>query len=823
MEEILFPENVLKVDIKNEMESAYIDYAMSVIVGRALPDVRDGLKPVHRRVLYAMHELGVMHNKPYKKSARIVGDVIGKYHPHGDTAVYDTIVRMVQDFSLRYPLVDGQGNFGSVDGDSAAAMRYTEVRLQRIADELLRDIDKETVEFGPNYDESLKEPKVLPARIPNLLINGSSGIAVGMATNIPPHNLGEIVDALVTLIENPNATVSDLMEHVKGPDFPTAGIICGRQGIYDAYTTGRGRIKVRARAVIEEGKNGKNTIFVTELPYQVNKARLLEKIVELVKEKRIEGISDLRDESDRDGMRVVIELKKGESAETILNQLFKFTPMESTFGIINLALVNNSPQVLPLADMLNHFLEHRREIIVARTRFDLGHALKRAHILEGLKKAIENLDAVIELIRSSATGREAKDGLITQFDFSDEQAQAILEMRLQRLTGLETEKLIKEYEEVLALIADLRDILGSTARIKGIIREELSEIRALYSNERRSVIVDAEDAIDIEDLIPDEEVVITLTNEGYIKRTPSNVYRIQHRGGKGKIGLDIKDGDYVKDIFVCSNHDYLMIFSDRGQVYWLKAYQVPEMARNARGKAIVNFVEFEKDEKISTVFPVREFTDDQFLLFATRNGLVKKTVLSAYSNIRKKGVQAIILDPDDQLIKVMVTEGNSSIMIATRFGASIQFTEDDVRSTGRVTRGVRGINLDTTDYVVCADIVSNASYVLTITDLGYGKRTETSDYRLQTRGGKGTLTIKTTRKNGLVMGVVQVCDEDEVMLLSKSGKIIRLRADAIRIIGRNTQGVRLVDLSDDDRLIGVAITQASEEETTDEAGGALIE
>ncbi|MBB5021168.1 DNA gyrase subunit A [Desulfurispira natronophila] len=814
-EETLFPEDIQVVDIRREMESAYIDYAMSVIVGRALPDVRDGLKPVHRRVLFAMHELGLANNKSYKKSARVVGDVIGKYHPHGDSAVYDTIVRMEQDFSLRYPLVDGQGNFGSVDGDSAAAMRYTEVRLEKISDEMLKDLEKNTVPFQGNYDDTIFEPRLLPARIPNLLINGSSGIAVGMATNIPPHNLGEVVDGLLHLLQNPEADLMELMQFIKGPDFPTAAFISGKQGILDAYRTGRGRIKIRARAEIEAGRGGRETIIVSEIPYQVNKSKLLEKIAELVKEKRIEGIADLRDESDRDGMRIVIEIKKGEHAESILNRLYKFTAMETTFGIINLALVDNSPQVLPLKNILELFIEHRREIIIARTKFDLAGAIKKAHILEGLKRAIENLDEVIERIRASASGKEAKVDLIERFHFSEEQAQAILDMRLQRLTGLEIEKIVRDYEEVLAVIEDLQDILSSDARVVGIIRDELLEVREKYADPRRSQIVDDLSEIDMEDLIPDLPTVITLTNDGYVKRTPADTYKSQHRGGKGKIGLDIKDGDFVRDIFVCNTHEYLMIFTDRGRVYWIKAYAIPEQARSSRGKAIVNFVELEKDEKISTVFPVREFSDDKFLLFITKNGVAKKTALSEYANIRKKGVNAIKLDDDDELIQVMYTAGNNTIMVTTRFGSCIHFEEEQIRTVSRVSRGVRGISLMNNDYVVSAQTISHEhepSYMLTITDLGYGKRTAIEEYRLQSRGGKGNLTIKTTTKNGLVVRALQTCDGDEILLLSREGKIIRLAAEHIRITSRNTQGVKLVDLSKDDRIISVAIAKTEDEE-----------
>lgn len=815
----LHPLSAESADIKTAMQGAYLNYAMSVIVSRALPDVRDGLKPVHRRVLYAMHELGVVHNKPFKKSARIVGDVIGKYHPHGDSAVYDTIVRLAQDFSMRHPLVDGQGNFGSIDGDSAAAMRYTEVRLHRISDEMLRDIDKETVDYGDNYDSTLKEPLVLPTRVPNLLVNGSSGIAVGMATNIPPHNLGEVCDALLHQLEHPDAELSELMKYIKGPDFPTAGIICGKAGILDAYATGRGRIRIRARTEVEEMRGGRQSIIISELPYQVNKARLIEKIAELVKEKRVEGITDLRDESDRNGMRVVIELRKGEFTETILNKLFKFTAMESTFGIINLALVDGRPQELSLPRIIELFIDHRRDVINARTRYELQGALRKAHLLEGLKIAIENLDAVIELIRGSDSGRVAKDQLMQRYELSEEQSQAILDMRLQKLTGLEREKLIRDYEETMALIADLRDILSNEERVRQIIADETRQVRENYANPRRTVIVDSVDEINMEDLIVEEDTVVTITKQGYIKRTPANSYKSQHRGGKGKVGLEIKDGDFVSDIFVCSTHDFLMFFTDRGRVYWLKAWDLPEQGRSSRGKAIVNFVQLEPDEHISTVFPVRDFSAEQYLTFVTRNGLVKKTPLQDYGNIRTKGVNAISLDPDDQLMKVMMTQGEQNLIVATRSGYAIHFSETDVRPTGRTTRGVKAIALAATDFVVSAEVMTDVNHVLTVTDKGYGKRTEHSEYRLQSRGGKGIYTIKTTSKNGLVTRLLQVSDEDEVLLLTSSGKIIRIKSSDIRITGRSTQGVRLVDLAHDDRLIGVALATSDtdeEEEDTQE-------
>lgn len=641
-----------------------------------------------------------------------------------------------------------------------------------------------------------------------------------MATNIPPHNLGEVVDGLLLLLDKPEADIAEIMQLIKGPDFPTAGFITGKQGIIDAYRTGRGRIRMRARAQIETSKSGRETIIVTEIPYQVNKSRLLEKIVELVKEKRIEGIADLRDESDREGMRIVVEIKRGEHAESILNRLYKFTPMEGTFGVINLALVNNSPRVLNLKEILEYFIEHRREIVIARIKFELANAIKKAHILEGLKVAIENLDEVIERIRASATGKEAKEDLIARFQFSDEQAQAILDMRLQRLTGLEIEKIIRDYEEVLALIDDLQDILANDSRVIDIIRTELHEIREKYADPRRTIIIDDHEEIDLEDLIADEPTVITLTNDGYVKRTPADTYKSQHRGGKGKVGLDIKEGDFVTDIFVCSTHEYLMIFTDRGRVYWIKAYNIPEQGRNSRGKAIVNFVDLEKDEKISTVFPVREFSEDKFLLFITKNGIAKKTPLSEYANIRKKGVNAINLDDDDELIQVMHTNGSNSVMVTTRFGASIHFEEQEVRAVGRVSRGVKGITLVNNDYVVSAETISkdiDPSYILTVTDLGYGKRTITDEYRLQSRGGKGNLTIKTTTKNGLVVRGLQVVDGDEILLLSKEGKIIRLDSKHIRITGRNTQGVKLVDLSRDDRIISVAVAKTDDEEEAQQA------
>lgn len=797
-------EKKVLVSIEDEMRSSYLDYAMSVIVGRALPDVRDGLKPVHRRVLFAMHEMGVSWNRSYKKSARIVGDVIGKYHPHGDVAVYDTAVRLAQDFSMRYPLIDGQGNFGSVDGDPPAAMRYTEIRMDKIASEMLADIDKETVDFAPNYDGSMEEPVVLPAKIPNLLINGSAGIAVGMATNIPPHNLGEIVDGLIMCIENPDTTVEGLIEVIKGPDFPTAGFIHGLGGIRDAYRTGRGIIQMRARALIETNqRTERESIIITEIPYQVNKARLIETIAGLVRDKKIEGISEIRDESDREGMRIVIEVKRGEQSPIILNQLYKHTQMQSSFGIIMLALVNNQPRVLNLREMLRYFIEHRREIVVRRSQYELRKAEERAHILEGLKIALANLDEIINLIKRSRTPDEAKVALIARFTLSTVQAQAILDMRLQRLTGLEREKLEEEYRQLIEQMAYLNSVLASEALVMKIIKDELIEIKDAYSDMRRTEIVPETREIDIEDLIVEEDMVITISHTGYIKRNPVTIYRSQKRGGKGKIGMETKEEDFVEHLFVASTHDYLLFFTDSGKVYSMKVHQIPEAGRLAKGKAIVNLLQLNKDERVTAVLPVKVFSENEYVVMATIKGVIKKTPLNAYGNIRIGGIIGILLDDGDKLGSVRITSGNQEILLSTHNGMSIRFNEDEVRTISRVGRGVKGIDLDDDDFVVGMEIVQDNSTILTVTERGYGKRTDLSEYRMQGRGGKGVYTIKVTQKNGKAMSAIQVTDDDEIMILTTEGMIIRMKTKDISIIGRNTQGVKLINLEDNDIVVGV--------------------
>jgi len=835
--------NMTAVNIEDEMKRSYMDYAMSVIIGRALPDVRDGLKPVHRRCLYAMYDMGNEWNKPYKKSARVVGDVIGKYHPHGDTAAYDTIVRMAQDFSLRYPLVDGQGNFGSVDGDSPAAMRYTEVRMAQLAHELLADIDKETVEMGPNYDDSLKEPLVLPSKFPNLLVNGSSGIAVGMATNIPPHNLREVVDGIIATIQNPALTFEELLTHVPGPDFPTGGFIYGREGILQAYRTGRGIIQMRARAMIEtQKKTERQSIVVTEIPYQVNKARLVEKIAELVREKKIEGIADLRDESDRDGMRIVIELKRDENPQVMLNQLYKQTQMQSSFGIINLAIVNNRPKVLTLRETIGHFIDHRREIVTRRTIFDLKKAEARAHILEGLKIALDWLDSVIELIRASANPAEAKEGLMAGL-FSDEgwlkklglplpasaaeyvrpvrlsdlQAQAILDMRLHRLTGLERDKILGEYQEILKYIARLKEILASETEILNIIVGELRELKEKFGDDRRTEIVSQTAEISLEDTIVEEDMVVTISHTGYIKRSAVSLYRAQRRGGKGKTGMKTKEEDFVEQLFIASTKDYLMFFTDAGRVYWLKVYEIPEGGRATRGKAIVNLLNLSAGEKISAILAVKEFSEDKFIMMATRQGVVKKTPLVEYSNIRSGGIIAVNLDEGDKLITVALTDGKQDVLLASKNGKSIRFREEDARPMGRVTRGVRGMTLEDDDVVIGMEIVNDltGSTLFTVTENGFGKRTELTEYRRQSRGGKGVITIKTTERNGCVVDIKQVTDENDLMLITDQGKIIRMPVAGFSVIGRNTQGVRLMVTEENERIVAVA--RLAEKEESDES------
>ena len=801
-----------QINIEQEMKTSYLDYSMSVIVGRALPDVRDGLKPVHRRILYAMFREGLLHNKKYSKSAGVVGEVLKKYHPHGDSAVYDTMVRMAQDFNMRYPLVDGQGNFGSVDGDPAAAYRYTEARLTKLAEELLADIDKETVDFTPNFDDTTVEPSVLPTRVPNLLINGSAGIAVGMATNIPPHNLSEVVDGLVMMIDNPEVTIPELMTSIKGPDFPTAGFIHGYEGIRQAYMTGRGIIQMRARATIEEGKGDRESIIVTELPYQVNKARLLERIAELVQEKKITGISEIRDESDREGMRIAIDLKKGELSTVILNQLFKHTAMQSTFGVIMLALVNNQPRVLNLRKLLSNFIQHRREVVVRRTKFDLRKAEERAHILLGLKIALDNLDAVIALIKASANPEEARIGLVREFTLSEIQAQAILEMRLQRLTGLERDKIIAEYEEVLKEIARLTEILGSDALVMKIIRDELLALKAEYGDARRTEIVAQTSEIDIEDLIKDEEMVITISHAGYIKRIPLTTYRAQRRGGKGKMGMETKETDFVERLFTATTHSYILFFTNKGRVYWLKVHQIPEAGRQAKGKAIVNLLQMGQNERVTAALPIRHFTPDKFILMATKRGIVKKTELDSYSHPRPSGIIAITLEEGDELIAAEVTDGKCDVFLGTRDGLSIRFSETDVREIGRTGKGVIGIRLDEGNEVVGMEIVRDDSTILTVTENGYGKRSTLEDYRSQGRGGKGIITIKIMEKNGRVIGMAQVSAEDEIILITSNGKVIRIRAKDISVQGRNTQGVRLFDIEEGDNVVSFAKVAEREEE-----------
>lgn len=797
-------ERIVPVLIQDEMKNSYIDYAMSVIVGRALPDARDGLKPVHRRILYAMKEAGITSDKAYKKSARVVGDVLGKYHPHGDTAVYDSLVRMVQEFSLRYPLIDGQGNFGSIDGDSAAAMRYTEVRMDRISNEMLSDIDKETVDYKPNYDGSLKEPSVLPAKLPNLLINGSTGIAVGMATNMAPHNLGEVIDATLKLIDEPETTIPELMEIVKGPDFPTGATILGTQGIRSAYETGRGPIKMRAVTSIEEMKNDKNRIVVTELPYQVNKAKLIENIASLVREKRIVGISDLRDESDRDGIRVAIELTRNTNPEVILNQLYKHTQMQTTFGIINLALVDGIPRELTLKEILQIYLEHRIEVILKRCQFDLRKAEEKAHILKGLMIALDHIDEVIELIRSSKTVEEARNGLMNKFGLDEIQAKAILDMRLQRLTGLERQKIEDEHTELIKLIGDLKDIIASDERKYTIIKEELQEIRDKFADERRSIITGSHVDFEDEDLIPVEDVVVTITNSGYIKRMPVDTYTQQHRGGKGIIGMETKEEDFVEDIFISSTHNYLMFFTNRGKVHWLKVYSIPQGSRQSKGKAIVNLLELAENESVTAMIPVKEFEDDKYLFMATMLGTVKKTQLSDFSNVRKAGIIAINLDDGDDLVNVALTDGSKEILMVSRHGKAIRFSEDDVRSMGRTARGVRGMKLAGGDVVVSLDIVDPESKLLTITENGYGKRTSFDEYRGMRRGGQGVITIVTSLRNGPVINVKAVHEDDEVMVTSSEGIIIRIPVKDIRAQGRNTQGVKIMNVKPGDKVVGVA-------------------
>jgi len=845
MTNILVPEEKFPVTIEDEVRRSYLDYAMSVIIGRALPDVRDGLKPVHRRSLYGMWEQSNFHNRPYKKSARIVGDVLGKYHPHGEGSVYDSVVRMAQEFSMRYPLVDGQGNFGSVDGDNAAAMRYTEVRLTRLAAELIGDdIEKETVDWKPNYDGSLVEPMVLPAKFPNLLVNGSSGIAVGMATNIPPHNLGEVIDATVELIRKPDATLAQLMKKIQGPDFPTAAFIHGAEGIRDAYKTGRGIVQVRAKALVEKAARGdKEAIVITEIPYQVNKAKLVERIAELVNDKKIEGIADLRDESDRDGIRVVVELKRGEHAQVILNQLYSMTPMQSTFGIIFLAIVDNQPRVLPLVDLLRHFIDHRKTVVIRRTQFDLKKAEERAHLLRGLALALANIEKVIAIIRASKDPKEAKDRLVAEVSMAraglekfigrtlgdaapagktkadrdvvrldDVQAQAILDMRLQRLTGLEREKIVAEFKEVLELIAHLREVLGSEKMVLDIIVGELTEVKKQFGDERRTQIVAEASDINIEDLIVEEDMVITVSRGGYIKRSPLSLYRAQRRGGKGRIGATTKEEDVVEHLFVASTHAYILAFTNRGRMHWIKVYDLPQLGPATRGKAIVNLLNLDPAERIVALASTKDFPEDRFLVFATKQGLIKKTPLSAYSNVRSGGIIAINIEDGDELLSVRITDGTRQIFIGTRLGQGIRFSEKDVRPMGRDTTGVWGIALrKDEDYVVEMDIVEETGHLLTVTEKGYGKRSEASEYRFQGRGGSGVINIRVTDKNGPVSGIKSVSDADQLLLITQSGMLIRIKVKDIRETGRAAQGVRLIDLEGADRVVAVAKLAEPEE------------
>jgi DNA gyrase subunit A len=841
---------VLQVNLEDEMRQSYLDYAMSVIVGRALPDVRDGLKPVHRRVLFAMNELGNDWNKPYKKSARVVGDVIGKYHPHGDTAVYDTIVRMAQPFAMRYMLVDGQGNFGSVDGDAPAAMRYTEVRMSRLAHELLSDLDRETVDFNPNYDETEREPQVMPTRVPNLLVNGSAGIAVGMATNIPPHNLNEVIDATIALIDDPDLSIDGLMNFLPGPDFPTAGVINGALGIHDAYHTGRGRIYVRARSAIETDEGtGKQALIVTELPYQVNKARLLEKIAELVKEKKLEGITELRDESDKDGMRVVIELRRGEVPEVVLNNLYKHTAMQSVFGINMVALVQGQPKLLNLREILAAFIGHRREVVTRRTLFDLRKARERAHVLEGLTVALANLDEVIELIKGSPTPADARERLLERpwqpglvaamlgqggaetsrpedlearyglqekgYQLSPVQAQEILNMRLHRLTGLEQEKLAQEYEEILGAIRDLLRILSDPARLMEVIREELLSVREQFGDARRTEILQDRLDLSLEDLITEENVVVTVSHSGYAKSQPLDRYQAQRRGGTGKSATRIKDEDFIDQLFVANTHDTLLCFTSRGRIHWLKVYQLPQASHVSRGKPIVNLLPLEKDERINAVLPVRDFPDDLYVFFATRRGIVKKTPLSEYSRPRSNGIWAIDLPEDDELVNVSLTDGHQDIMLFSSSGKCIRFAEGDVRSMGRVARGVIGIRLQEGQSVVSM-LVMDEGDVLTVTENGFGKRTPAEEYHRQGRGGQGVIGIKTSKRNGALIAAIQVTDEDDIMLISDGGTLVRTTAGEISSLGRNTQGVTLIRLRQDEKLVGLERIQPEEEEAGEE-------
>jgi DNA gyrase subunit A len=813
-------ERILPRLIEEEMEQSFINYSMSVIVSRALPDVRDGLKPVHRRILYAMNELGLVPGRGYKKSATVVGDVLGKYHPHGDGSVYDALVRMVQDFSLRYPLVDGQGNFGSVDGDPAAAYRYTEARLTRIAMTMLEDIDRNTVDYQPNFDDRLQEPTVLPSKIPNLLVNGSSGIAVGMATNIPPHNLREVVKAVQLLVDSPEATIGELRKTIKGPDFPTGAYIYGREGIKEAYETGRGRVVMRARAQIEEKEtSNRSQIVVTEIPYQVNKENLVKSIAELAAEKKIEGIIGINDESDKDGMRIVIELKRDIIPNVVLNQLYKHTQMQTTFGVIMLALTNGAPKIMNLKELLQHFIDHRHNVIVRRTQFDLEAAQAREHILDGLKIAVDNIDEVIKIIRKSEDTPQADERLRKRFGFSEKQSDAILNMRLAKLTGLEIEKLDAELKEVRATIKELKSILASKPKRMTILKEEMEEVGATFGDDRRTEIVADQGEFTVEDLIAEEDMVITISHSGYIKRIPITTYKRQRRGGRGLTGADLKADDWVEHLFIASTHDYLMFFSNRGQVYWLKVHEIPQAGRAARGKPVINCIAIKPDEQIAALVPVREFSEDQSLIFATRQGTVKKTVLSAYGNVRTTGICGINIEKDDELIDVQVCDQNSDIILATKDGMSIRFHHSDVRDMGRATTGVKGIELEKGDEVIGMVGVRRDASLLVVSEKGYGKRSELVDYRVQKRGGKGIITLKKTDKTGSIVALKEVIPQDELMMITRHGVIIRLPVDGIRVIGRNTQGVKVMNLDSGDAVVDVARVVKEEEGGTEEAAG----
>lgn len=809
---------IIPIKIEEEMKKSYIDYAMSVIVGRALPDVRDGLKPVHRRILYAMHEMGNTPDKPHKKSARVVGDVLGKYHPHGDTAVYDAMVRLAQNFASRYPLVDGHGNFGSIDGDSAAAMRYTEVRMSKIVTELLADIDKDTIEFMPNYDETTKEPTVLPAKIPNLLVNGSSGIAVGMATNIPPHNLGEVVDGVIMLIDNPEVTPLELMAVVKGPDFPTGAKIMGREGIYSAYMTGRGSVKMRAQAEIEQMNNGKTRIVVTEIPYQVNKARLIEKIAELVRDKKIDGITDLRDESDRNGMHVVMELRRDVNPQVILNHLYKHTQMQETFGVNMLALVDGQPKTLNLREILFHYLEHQKNVITRRTRFELAKAEARAHILDGLRIAVNNLDEVIKIIRASRTTDLAKNALMERFELSEKQSQAIVDMRLRQLTGLEIEKLEEEYKNLMERIAYLKSVLADEMKVLAIIREELTSVKGKYADQRRTIITNDDTNINIEDLIEEEDNVITITHQGYIKRITLDTYRNQKRGGRGVTAMGTKEEDFVEHLFITTTHHYILFFTNKGKVYRLKVHEIPEAGRTAKGTAIVNLLFISGDEKITTVIPVKDFSNELYLFTATKKGIVKKTPIQDYNTSRKDGIIALGLGEDDELMGVKLTDGNQDITLGTKLGMAIRFNEKEVRSMGRTARGVKGITLKKNDVVVGMDVVDDDSQLLIVTAHGFGKRTPLTEYKKQGRGGKGIMTAKLIKKNGYVVDLKVVNEDEELMIITSAGIVIRLNVKDISTMGRSTQGVTLMRLDDNDNVVAVAkvVTKDDEDDDTEE-------